>query len=100
MLPFWLYVTIYWVLQGLWWAFLIRFIFEVVNPRGMTFKISGALLWIIESLFTVTDWLLKPIRKVVKPIRIGALAIDLSWTIALVLVSFLQVYLGTLGFVA
>jgi YggT family protein len=99
-MPYWLYLTLDWLLQALWWGFLIRFIFEVVNPRGITFKVSGPLLWVIESLFTATDWLLKPIRKIIKPVCIGGISIDFSWTVALILISFLQTFLGTLGWVA
>lgn len=97
MLPVWLVVTLLYLLKALWWAFLARFIFDIFNPRGMRFKPSGPLLWLLESLYIVTDWLLWPIRKVIKPVRIGSVMIDFSWTIALVLISILQTFVYMLG---
>ena len=97
MLPAWLFFTLLYRLRALWWAFLARFIIDIINPRGLRFKPSGPLLWVLESLYTVTDWLLWPIRKVIKPLRIGSIMIDFSWTVAMVLISFLESFLYTLG---
>ncbi len=52
------------------------------------------MLVIAELTFTVTDPPLKLIRRFVRPVRLGGVAIDFSWTILLVVVYILMSLVG------
>lgn len=69
-----LYTIVMWVRLILDWAM-------VLVP---TFRPKGILLVIAEIVYTLTDPPLKFIRRFVKPLRIGAVALDLGWLILLI----------------
>lgn len=64
------------------WARLIIEWIRVFNP---SFRPRGAVIFIVELVFTLTDPPIKFFRKVVPPIRLGNLQIDLAWMITLLL---------------
>lgn len=72
--------TILWLYSALMW---IRFIFEWVQQVAPQWRPRGVVLLIAETAFTVTDPPIKFVRRFVKPLRIGAVAIDFAWTIVL-----------------
>lgn len=68
-----------------------RLILDWVRVFAPHFRPRGALLVIAEVLYTITDPALKLVRRWVKPIRVGPVAIDVAWVIvmlALAVVSF------------
>ena len=71
---------ILWVFSALLWA---RFILEWIQQIAPQWRPRGLLLIIAEATYTVTDPPLRFLRRYVKPIRIGAVALDLSWTLLL-----------------
>lgn len=72
--------TILWLYSALMW---IRFIVEWVQQVAPQWRPRGIILLIAETAFTVTDPPIKFVRRFVKPLRIGAVAIDFAWTIVL-----------------
>lgn len=62
------------------WARLILDWAVVLVP---TFRPRGAMLVIAEIVFTLTDPPLKFVRRWVKPLRIGTIALDLAWIIVI-----------------
>jgi len=72
--------VILWCLSALLW---IRFIIDWVRQIAPQWRPRGLVLVIAEATFTVTDPPLKFVRRFIKPLRIGAVAIDFSWTILL-----------------
>lgn len=72
--------TILWLYSALMW---IRFIVEWVQQVAPQWRPRGIVLLIAETAFTVTDPPIKFVRRFVKPLRIGAVAIDFAWTIVL-----------------
>jgi YggT family protein len=63
-----------------------------MNP---SFRPKGIFLILAELAYTLTDWVIKPISKVIKPIRVGGGYIDLSIIAVLVLLMILD-YLLTI----
>jgi len=78
-----------WLLDVYFYVLVGRFIIELIIGlnRGMAPK--GILLIVFEIVMTVTDPPLKLIRRFVKPVRLGAVALDFSWTILIFLVALL-----------
>jgi YggT family protein len=72
--------VILWCFSALLW---IRFIIDWVRQIAPQWRPRGLVLVIAEATFTVTDPPLKFVRRFIKPLRIGAVAIDFSWTILL-----------------
>jgi YggT family protein len=72
--------VILWVFSALLWA---RFILEWIQQIAPQWRPRGLLLIIAEATYTVTDPPLRFLRRYIKPWRIGAVAIDLSWTLLL-----------------
>lgn len=72
--------VILWVFSALLWA---RFILEWIQQIAPQWRPRGLLLIIAEATYTVTDPPLRFLRRFIKPLRIGAVAIDLSWTLLL-----------------
>lgn len=69
-----------WCFSALLWA---RFILEWVRQIAPQWRPRGIVLALAEVTFTVTDPPLRFVRRFVKPVRIGAVALDLAWTILL-----------------
>jgi YggT family protein len=63
-----------------------------MNPN---FRPKGIFLILAEISFTLTDWVIKPLSKLIKPIRIGGGYLDLSVIALFVLLSLLEGLLRT-----
>ena len=72
-----------WAYSVLLWA---RFVLEWIRQAAPQWRPRGLILAIAEFTYTVTDPPLKFVRRFVKPVRIGVVAIDFSWTIVLIAV--------------
>lgn len=69
-----------WLYSALLWT---RFILEWIRQVAPQWRPRGLVLVIAELTFTVTDPPIRFVRRFVKPLRIGAVAIDFAWTIVL-----------------
>lgn len=69
------------------WAYSLvlwgRFILEWIRQLAPRWRPRGLVLVLAETVFTVTDPPLRFLRRRIKPVRLGAVAIDFSWTILL-----------------
>ena len=74
---------ILWVYSLILWG---RFILEWVRQLVPHWRPRGLILVLAESIFTVTDPPLRFLRRRIKPVRLGMVAIDFSWTIVLIAV--------------
>jgi YggT family protein len=76
------------ILHGLLWAFIallwIRFIADWVQVFARSWSPSGPLLVLLEVVYSVTDPPIKALRRVIPPLRLGSVALDLSFIIVLV----------------
>ena len=79
--------TIGTILEFLLWAFIgllwIRFIVDWVQVFARSWEPRGVLLVILEGVYTATDPPINALRKVVPPLRLGSVALDLSFLIVM-----------------
>ena len=73
---------------------LARIILDWVRAMNPSFRPKGIFLILAELAYTLTDWVIKPISKVIKPIRVGGGYIDLSIIAVLVLLMILDYLLS------
>ena len=66
-----------------------RLIFDYIQMFARTWRPTGVVLLIAEGIYTVTDPPLQALRRFIKPLRLGAVSLDLSF---LVLIIGLQIF--------
>lgn len=71
-------MLLWWVLQVFWFLLLARIIVEMIQSFSRDWRPSGVLAVIFEILFTITDPPVKALRRLIPPVRLGAVALDLS----------------------
>lgn len=73
---------VYQVLLAVLWLFLLtlvaRVVIELLQAFARDFRPSGLVLVLFEVVYTLTDPPLKALRRVIPPLRIGAVAFDLA----------------------
>jgi YggT family protein len=67
---------------GLLW---VRFVVDWVQVFARSWEPRGVLLVVLEICYSITDPPINGLRRVVKPIRIGSFALDLSFIIVMIL---------------
>mgnify|MGYP000246290966 CR=1 FL=1 len=90
-------LVLYWGLNVFFYAFIGRFVLDLmlsINPR---MRPKGVFLVLAEIVMTLTDVPLRAIRKVIKPVRLGAIQLDLAWTVAIFIISLLSSLVLRLG---
>lgn len=74
------------------WARLILDWVRVFNPR---FRPRGPLLVLVEIVYTLTDPPIKMFRRILPPIRLGQVSLDLGWIltmlVCLILLAFIPI---------
>lgn len=83
-------VVLYWALQVFWFLLLARIIIEMIQSFSRNWRPSGALVVIFEVLFTITDPPVKLLRRLIPPVRIGMVALDLSVLVLFFIIIILQ----------
>lgn len=69
-----------WIFVGLLW---VRFIVDWVMLFARNWRPKGVALVALEGAYSVTDPPIKALRKVIPPLRLGPVALDLSFLIVL-----------------
>jgi YggT family protein len=87
---------VYWALNIFVLVMWARLIFDLITGFVRSFRPRGAVLVIAELAYTITDPPIKLVRRAVPPLRFGGIALDLAWTIV-VLVALILIYV-TVGF--
>ncbi|WP_028647764.1 YggT family protein [Nocardiopsis sp. CNT312] len=81
-------------LQIFIFVLIARVVLEMVQSFSRTWRPTGFVLVIAEVVYTITDPPLKLLRRFIKPVRLGSIALDLSvmvlFFIILILSSLLQ----------
>ena len=81
-------LTLFWILQVYMLVLLVRVLLSWVPVLNHGWTPRGVVLVVVESVYFVTDPPLKLLRSFIKPVRMGAISLDLG-----VLVLFLVIYL-------
>ncbi|MGN7246847.1 YggT family protein [Janibacter anophelis] len=66
-----------------------RLVLDWIQVFARQWRPKGVILVVAEAIYTVTDPPLKAIRRVIKPLRIGGVAIDLAFLVLILVVSVL-----------
>jgi len=82
--------VVLWVFIGLLW---IRFIVDWVQVFARSWEPRGVLLVLLEIVYSITDPPINALRRVVKPLRIGNFALDLSFILVMIL-AYVALYLN------
>jgi YggT family protein len=75
------------ILYGLVWGFIallwVRFVVDWVQVFARRWSPSGVLLVVLEGVYTVTDPPIKALRRVIPPLRLGSIVLDLSFLLVM-----------------
>ncbi len=83
-----------WVFFGFLW---IRFVVDWVQVFARSWVPGGPLLVGLEAVYTTTDPPIKALRRVIPPLRLGAVSLDLSFLIVMIVTWILLSLLGPLA---
>ena len=76
------------VIEGLLWLFLamlwIRFVVDWVQVFARSWSPGGLILVLLEVVYSITDPPIKALRRVIPPLRLGNVALDLSFIIVII----------------
>jgi len=72
------------------WALLLKALADTYRSIQPRWKPTGGWLLLAESVYTLSDWVMWPLRKIVKPIRLGPVVLDLAWSLTIALLFILQ----------
>ncbi len=90
------------VLYGLLTAFIallwIRFIVDWVQVFARSWSPRGVLLVLLEVVYSITDPPIKALRRVIPPLRLGQVALDLSFIVVLIGALLLRVMVARVFF--
>jgi YggT family protein len=74
-----------------------RFVLELVQSFARDWRPRGIVLVLAEIVYTITDPPLRFIRRLIPPIRLGGLALDLGLLILFILTTVLLSVFGSLA---
>ncbi len=85
-----IYVALLIVFIAMW----ARFVFDWVQVLNPAFRPRGPVLVVAELSYTITDPPIRAVRRVIPPLQLGAVRLDLAWTIVLIVLLILMSLVG------
>lgn len=85
----------------LWLFFLLliaRLVLDYIQMFARTWRPHGVLLVVAEVIYTITDPPLKALRRVIPPLTLGQIRLDLSFLVLVILVQFAIYLTGYITF--
>ena len=76
--------VLYGLLTAFIWLLWIRFIVDWVQVFARAWEPHGVLLVLLEIVYSITDPPIKALRRVIPPLRLGQVALDLSFLIVII----------------
>lgn len=73
------------------WA---RFVFDWIQALNRSWRPTGAVIVAAELSYTLTDPPIRAVRRVIPPIRLGPIQLDLAWTIVMIALFILMSIVG------
>ena len=67
-----------------WLLLLARLVFDLVQAFARDWRPRGPLLILLEAIYTVTDPPLRALRRIIPPLRLGQVQLDLAFLILLI----------------
>ena len=69
---------------------LARVIIDLVTSAARDWRPSGALLVIVNIVYALTDPILNLVRKIIPPLRLGGIAIDIGFIVVFIVLQILN----------
>lgn len=82
--------AIWFLLQVAIWLVIARFVIDWIQVLARQWRPKGVVAVICEIIYTITDPPLRALRKVIPPIRLGQVMLDLSPMVLLIILVILQ----------
>ena len=92
-----LFSVLYLVVLAFFLLLLVRLVLDWVQFFARDWRPRGVALVIAEATYTVTDPPLKALRRVLPPVGIGSIRLDLAFFVLVVACSLLMAVLGNLS---
>ena len=73
---------------------MIRLVVDWIQMFAREWRPKGPILVVLEGIYTVTDPPLKALRRLIPPLRLGSVALDLSFLVLLLAISLLLRFLA------
>ena len=73
-----------------------RMIIDILQSVSRSWSPTGILVKVAELIFTATDPPLRLLRRYIRPVRLGSVALDLSYTLLFLVIIVLLAVVGTL----
>jgi YggT family protein len=80
--------TLFFLLQTYFIILIARLVLEYVQLFARSWQPRGAVLVLAEVVYTLTDPPLRALRKVIPPLRLGTVSLDLSFLVLILVVQF------------
>jgi YggT family protein len=81
-------------IQGILWMFMvlliIRLVVDWIQVFARSWQPTGPILVVLEIVFSITDPPIKAIRRVIPPLRLGSIALDVSFILVFIVVILLM----------
>ncbi|AVM65020.1 MULTISPECIES: YggT family protein [Dietzia] len=84
-------LILYYLVEVFWFLLLGRIVVEMIASFSRSWTPKGVLAVVLEWLFTITDPPVKALRKVIKPVRLGQVSLDLSVLVLFIILMVLRV---------
>ena len=84
-------LILYYLVEVVWFLLLGRIVVEMIASFSRSWTPKGVLAVVLEWLFTITDPPVKALRKVIKPVRLGQVSLDLSVLVLFIILMVLRV---------
>ena len=75
------------------WVLIARIIIEMIQSFSRQFNPPRCFMIIAEPLFAITDPPVKALRRVIPPLQMGGIALDVSVLVLFFILSFLTLFL-------
>jgi YggT family protein len=87
-------VSLFWnlvadLLQVFFFLLIARLVLDYVQMFARSWRPTGVVLVLAEIIYSITDPPLKALRRVIPPLRIGGISLDLSFLVVIILVQIL-----------
>lgn len=83
-------LVLYWVLFVFWLFLTARVVVELVRAFSREWRPAGGVAVTLETIYTVTDPPVRLLRRLIPPLRIGGVGLDLSIMVLLLVVFILM----------
>ncbi|MBM7415119.1 MULTISPECIES: YggT family protein [Nocardiaceae] len=85
-----MFAVLYFILFVFWLLLIGRIIVEFIRSFARDWRPTGVVVVILEAIFTVTDPPVKLLRRIIPPLNLGGVRLDLSIMVLLFIVFILM----------